>query len=508
MSELFNNPAQVEVLHDQGLDVEYSIQYRGVTTKRRVDGESALSDLQTEILRTAKRSGTVVGVVVFNQVLHDVAECGFLVTDGHTLQDASEVELSTEQEKHWREQHRAWKRRHKPSSRRAARAQPEPEHVEDEELVPVGAAVEPEVMSFREFTPTPPAERRTVHAAPPPGVHVRERVPERPQSAPAAPRTVAGMESLMDEGKHPDYATEGWRGGLNMLGLRLPPDEGEKRRRTYVRSIQEGWAGVGHITVVNEKGSSSKTPTALMLAAVLQAHGKGQVVVRDGNPSGNAHERAEYIPPAGKDEHGDPLNDGDLARRHLSTDLEPLTNTQLWDYLHLHTTDHYALLAHHVQHGEFDFLTDEQSDASYQALSPLARAIITDTGNVPWERRDVPVLHRTQQLVVPMLTYADRENGARKTLGDTLESRGGHYTDLVRNALIVIHQAEDNRKHERRAKEYEARWRESGAVRDVIRVPYDEHMASHRLRLRDLHDGTREAMLRLGAGAAEGLRAA
>lgn len=476
MTDLFGNPVQMEVLGLDSGEVQLVVRHRGVVAEHVVPADRAPDALVEEIRSASRRAGLVVGAVVFNAVLQDVAECGFLASDGERTWDAKDEELPEQQERRWENTHRAWKHTHRPAARRAAA------HVEERPTLPAPA------LSVRIPDYAPPAP----HA--------------RPQAAPPAARSsVSQMDSLMERGKHPEHAREGWRGALNMVGLRLPPGKDEDTRRKLVRSIQLGWPGVGYATVVNEKGSTGKTPTSLMLAGALQAHCKGQVIVRDGNPSGNAHERAEYIPPVGRDEHGQVFNDGDLARRFLEGG--PMENSQLWEYLHLHTTDHYALLSHHVQHGELDLLSDEQSDAAYQALAPLARAVITDTGNVPWERRDVPVLHRTQQLVVPMLTYADRDNGARKTLGDTLESRGGRYLDLVRNAIVVIHTAEGTSKHERRAKEYEARWLEAGAVRQVVVVPYDEHMASHDLRFGDLEDATRTALLRVAAGVAEGFRA-
>lgn len=328
---------------------------------------------------------------------------------------------------------------------------------------------------------------------------------------PAQPtrRQVRELESLMERGKHSQDAQDGWRGALNGLGLHLGPDTGESRRREMIQRIQRQWRGTKYATVLNEKGSAGKTPTVLMLAAALQEYGPGPVIVRDGNPSGNADERVELTAPAGVHEDGTVYTERDLAVAFAKLgEDQALDASTMGLFLHKHTTDKYALLKHYDTEGEFAQLDADEVDLVQRALEPHARAILTDTGNSPGERRDVPVLRRTDQLIVPMLTYADRENGARKSL-EMLERRAEKdplYAEQVANAVAVIHVAEPNRGHRREAEHLAERW--SDVVRAAVVVPYDPHMASNSLRFRDLALPTRTAFIEVADLVTEGFRRA
>lgn len=490
MSALFDSPVVVEM--SPGLDpgtVSYVVTTRDIPSPPKVVAEARAEDALAEHLaRAAKAAAKPVGVVVMNAALDTQPDLAFLVATAEETRDAVGEEVSAEQEEHWKTKHRSWRRKQKGRRR-----------------VPVAAGG---ISAPEAAQTTVPSEmhRASVRAA-----HVlttdvpvrekHERAPRRAEPAPE-PKRVADIPSQMDVGKHDPRAREGWQGAVNLLGLRVPPGKQEEYRRGLVQAVQRGWPGTGYATVLNEKGSSGKTPTALMLAATLQAHGPGVVAVRDSNPTGNAHKRAEWNPPQGSVAGVPVLNDGDLAKRYL--ELGPVDPTTMGMYEHTHTTDRYKLISHHVSRGDHDQLTEEMAEASYAAMAPNYRAIITDTANVPWERRDVAALRRATQLVVPFLTYPDREEGARTSLGESLESWGARYVDLVRNAVVVIHTAEDTREHRRLAEAAEARW--ASVVRHVVVVPYDRHMGSTSLRLGDLRDATRTAFLEVAAGVAEGFR--
>ncbi|HET9348218.1 MAG TPA: chromosome partitioning protein ParA, partial [Arthrobacter sp.] len=56
-------------------------------------------------------------------------------------------------------------------------------------------------------------------------------------------------------------ATQGWRGTLTRLGLRMDPSEEELTEREDIRTVSQHWPGPRTIAVVNRKGGANKTPT-------------------------------------------------------------------------------------------------------------------------------------------------------------------------------------------------------------------------------------------------------
>lgn len=563
MSALFQNPSLVHVTAGDTEDTfTVTIKHRGVTNTHTAPAANPAGAIGTELMHLASNAGKPVGVVVFNAVTPQMIPLAYLVATDVEVRDAADEEVSSEQERTWDREWKAWSRTHGtpkrarraatvPASRHEVEAaegdtgllesfqEEAPRDVESEIAAAekIHGPLAPETVermrvSTTEWDPDAvgrltPAVRtadvtqwakdtieaaNTVPAAQE-GVFTEQMVRDAMEPAPTTRRQARELESLMDRGKHSPDAQDGWRGALNGLGLHLGPDAAETRRRELVKTIQPGWRGTKFATVVNEKGSAGKTPTSLMLAAALQEYGPGQVIVRDGNPTGNAHERAEYASPMGEDEQDTGYTDKDLARVYASWPAADgatpaLDASTMAQFLHKHTTDKYALIAHHDSQGEFDQLDADDVELIQDALAAHARVIITDTGNSPEARRDVPVLRRTHQLIVPMLTYPDRENGARKTLS-MLERRGAedpHYLDLVSRAVVVIHTAENTREHQRQAQALARRWED--VVAKAIVVPHDPHMASHDLRFGDLRLGTRTAFLELAAAVAEGFRAA
>lgn len=525
MSALFDNPAEIHVHRLEDDSLEFTATHRRVPTTKRTTDEGLMMALAAYLCRIARNNGDV-GAVVFNNATEVMPELSFLVADDIHMRDAddedeaTEQEVSPEQEARWTQAHKAWARKHRArkGSRRPARETVPPTEeapVREYEDDPQPAALPP-VEDYdppaptREAGPSIMAEieeqmSRPALADSPPRLQEVATVAEE---APPARRKVSGLDSLMDEDKHPQHAQDGWRSSLNALGLRLPPGKDEKRRRDLIDSILAGWDGPRIAMLLNEKGSGGKTPWALLLAAALQRHSRGRVVVRDGNPTGNAHERAEYVEPLGVREDGSPLTDRDLARYYL--EHGDLDAAALARFLYLHTTDKFGLVAHHVPEDDRDQLDPEEVDASLDALIADHIALINDSGNNPYERRDVAVIRRADQLLLPMLTYPDRENGARKT-AERLESwaerpGGERYGWQLENAIAVVNTAEDSRLHRARAEKYAERWQ--GIVREVVVVPFDPHMASHNLRFGDLRLPTRTAVLEVAAAVAEGFRAA
>lgn len=506
MSELFDNPVLIEITAAEGNAVSFVATHRKVQTRRRSDYSNVATSIAEHLAHVSRKAqGRPIGAVLFNAAItpgtQDMQPLAFMVADEGGMRTADKPgvaqfqELSAEQEAHWTKEHKLWKRTNPFPKRRVLETSPpsrpnedrhmpeQPQPWEDIPTVDDGYDAEAVARLRPAVTPVEPGgvfTRQMVEQAMEPAPsrrEIRERethpaqVAPAPVAAPARPTRASDLPSLMDRGKHDQDAQDGVLGTLNRLGVgfHFPPTKAEEYRRERMKSILAGWKGTRFATVVNEKGGTCKTPTAMLLAAALAIYGRGSVILRDGNPTGNAHERGEFTVPLGVRADGSPFNDEDLARFFIANQYAPLNDTTMAQFLHFHTTDRYSLVATADSGEDEDQQMDtDEVDATYAAITPHASAVVTDTSNHPFDRRDRMVLERTDQLVIPITTYGDKENGARKT-AIRLEKRNEHCRDLVANSIVVIHTAERSRAHQRTAEDMAKRW--SKVTRHVRVVP-------------------------------------
>lgn len=80
-------------------------------------------------------------------------------------------------------------------------------------------------------------------------------------------------KSFIADGPVLEPAKQGWSGFANKFGLRLNPASKELTWREDVKLVSQHWPGPRTIAVANGKGSANKTPTTVMLAAVLARYG-------------------------------------------------------------------------------------------------------------------------------------------------------------------------------------------------------------------------------------------
>ena len=80
-------------------------------------------------------------------------------------------------------------------------------------------------------------------------------------------------------------ATQGWRGALTRLGFRMDPSAEELSEREDIRTVSQHWPGPRTIAVVNRKGGANKTPTVVMLSAILARYSGAATVAWDNNES-------------------------------------------------------------------------------------------------------------------------------------------------------------------------------------------------------------------------------
>ncbi|RNL59188.1 chromosome partitioning protein ParA [Arthrobacter oryzae] len=298
-------------------------------------------------------------------------------------------------------------------------------------------------------------------------------------------------------------ATQGWRGTLTRLGLRMDPSEEELSEREDVRTVSQHWPGPRTIAVVNRKGGANKTPTVVMLSAILARYSGAATVAWDNNESqGTLGWRTE------KGAHDRSVLDLIDASTEL---LSPSTNAaEIAKFVHHQTADKFDVLrSDENEEGDHE-VTAEEVDIAHQVLTRYYRLVVMDSGNTAraanWRR----MIDHTNQLVVPVTAIEDRAEAARLTL-QTLESRGGHDAELARNAVVIVSESTDAKRSMsgealKRAKDEAQRIADGFApfVRAVVRIPYDPALVNGPIRYEALQPATQRAWLAAAAAVAAG----
>ncbi|MDI2035921.1 chromosome partitioning protein ParA [Paenarthrobacter nitroguajacolicus] len=384
---------------------------------------------------------------------------------------------------------------------------------------PVAAPVQPapveETAPAVEAQPWPPthvvAEAHTdLSTAPEATIPTGQRIPdaEAPQAAATATEVPATRRSLKETSflvSAPvlEPATQGWRGALTRLGFRMDPSQEELSEREDIRTVSQHWPGPRTIAVVNRKGGANKTPTVVMLSAILARYSGAATVAWDNNESqGTLGWRTE------KGAH----NRSVLDLIDSSTELlSPSTNAaEIAKFVHHQTADKFDVLrSDENEEGDHE-VTAEEVDIAHQVLTRYYRLVVMDSGNTAraanWRR----MIDHTNQLVVPVTAIEDRAEAARLTL-QTLESRGGHDAELARNAVVIVSESTDAKRSMtgdalKRAKAEAQRIADGFEpfVRAVVRIPYDPALVNGPIRYEALQPATQRAWLAAAAAVAKG----
>jgi cellulose biosynthesis protein BcsQ len=298
-------------------------------------------------------------------------------------------------------------------------------------------------------------------------------------------------------------ATQGWRGALTRLGFRMDPSAEELSEREDIRTVSQHWPGPRTIAVVNRKGGANKTPTVVMLSAILARYSGAATVAWDNNESqGTLGWRTE------KGAHDRSVLDLIDSSTEL---LSPSTNAaEIAKFVHHQTADKFDVLrSDENEEGDHE-VTAEEVDIAHQVLARYYRLVVMDSGNTAraanWRR----MIDHTNQLVVPVTAIEDRAEAARLTL-QTLESRGGHDAELARNAIVIVSESTDAKRSMtgdalKRAKAEAQRIADGFEpfVRAVVRIPYDPALVNGPIRYEALQPGTRRAWLAAAAAVAKG----
>ncbi|WP_461175252.1 chromosome partitioning protein ParA (plasmid) [Arthrobacter sp. Z1-9] len=298
-------------------------------------------------------------------------------------------------------------------------------------------------------------------------------------------------------------ATKGWRGALTRFGFRMDPSAEELSEREDIRTVSQHWPGPRTIAVVNRKGGANKTPTVVMLSAILARYSGAATVAWDNNESqGTLGWRTE------KGAHDRSVLDLIDSSTEL---LSPSTNAaEIAKFVHHQTADKFDVLrSDENEEGDHE-VTAEEVDIAHQVLTRYYRLVVMDSGNTAraanWRR----MIHHTNQLVVPVTAIEDRAEAARLTL-QTLESRGGHDAELARNAVVIVSESTDAKRAMsgdalKRAKDEAQRIADGFEpfVRAVVRIPYDPALVNGPIRYEALQPATQRAWLAAAAAVAKG----
>lgn len=349
--------------------------------------------------------------------------------------------------------------------------------------------------------PAPPAPvvAQPAPARPPagaaPGADERESSVPAPVHQPRRREVQAELrrQSLLEEITTQGPAHHGVRGMLNAMGLKLAPSKAELMERDNITKVSRHWVGPRTIAVVNGKGGSSKTPSTILLAALLARYGGGNVIAWDNNSTrGTLGWRTES--------GGHDATVADLLPRasHLlgtearASDLEAFTHHQ--------SVDHFDVLRSDPTQLASEQPADEVSfRAVHAVLARYYRIILIDTGNDESLPAWSSMIERTDAIVVPTITRPEHAESARLLL-DGLARSGRHGERLAEQATVIVSQASASEPSPAHYVEIF-----NGMARVAVGIPYDPAMSNSPLLLDSLGAASRRAWLAAGAAMTDAL---
>ena len=321
-------------------------------------------------------------------------------------------------------------------------------------------------------------------------------------SAPSADSAVSDDEvpmpprrSFLDEQSLEEPARQGWRGLLTNLGWRIPPGAAERAERADVQAVSQHWPGPRTISVVNGKGGAGKTPTTILLAAILARYGGAGVLAWDNNQTrGTLGWRTEQGP-----------HDATVLDLLPETDRLLGTGAQAADlahYVHHQTSDRYDVLrSQPLELAAAQRVSADDVDAIHAVAAKYYRLILMDSGNDESDPMWQQMIDRTDQLVVATTTRDDHAEAGALLL-EALSRRDPASAELASKAVTIVSQADPGTKQavvERIVEGYQ------GMVREVVTIPYDPALVGGHLRSTTLKPATQRAWLHAAAAVARGL---
>jgi len=332
---------------------------------------------------------------------------------------------------------------------------------------------------FYQSPPTPPTQTFTNQPA---------QFQAQPSPAALAPVETDPLKvSLLNAQKNEVPARLGWRGSLNRhLGTTLAPTEYERRVRVDEAAVSTHWPGPRTIAVVNGKGGAGKTPTAILIAALLARYGGGGVVAFDNNPTrGTLGWRTEQGP------HNNTVIELLPEVEHL---LSPsATAAEINKFVHHQPTDRYDVLPSRAEALDSTTETEQAFDKIHAVLTKYYRVVVIDSGNDESSPSWLAMIKKADALIVPTITRPEHAESARLLLNELAHS-GQHGAKLAQNALVIVLQAS---KAEPTPNQLVQTFKQ--ITRDAIGISYDPAMSARPLMYETLNPASRRAWLAAAA---------
>lgn len=332
-------------------------------------------------------------------------------------------------------------------------------------------------------------------------------------------------------------ATQGFRGTLNGMGLKLAPAEAELAerrealRQELAREEQERLAAEQHaqeeaaretrraardraaaekdraqraiiqtsfekpkkVLFANYKGGQGKTTATYGVGATAGRIRGGDVIAWDANETqGNLGFRAQKAPTARSvvDLLEEAAPDFATVEGSKRATLARFTRSQ-GDNL-------FAVLASDESRDRQDLVDAEAFETVHEILGRFFSLILIDTGNNHRVSHFKAALEAADQLVVPISAGADGAHAAEAML-DSFESLG--HTDLVQNAVVLLNDSATRRGD---ATDIAAKFEQR--VRAIIPIPFDPALDSgDEINFEALQPATRAAYQEATAAIARGL---
>lgn len=338
----------------------------------------------------------------------------------------------------------------------------------------------------------PADDTTTAEAAPPaPG----------PQPSPAqdqpyeARRERLERQSFLTQEQREEPATQGWRGAMTRLGIRMSPSPAERAERADIQAVSQHWPGPRTIAIVNGKGGAGKTPSTVLLAAVFARYGGAGVLTWDNNQTrGTLGWRTEQGPHEATLMELLPQVDRLLSTGAQSADLA--------HYVHHQTRDRFDVLrSKPMELASAQRVEPEDVDAIHAVAAKYYRLIFIDSGNDESDPMWRRMIDHTDQLVVATTTRDDHAEAGALLL-EALGERDERSARLAQNAVVIVTQADPKAQPgdvQRVANGYR------DLARAVATIPFDPAMVDGILRYGSLRPTTQRAWLAAGAAVARGL---
>ncbi|MFT2708064.1 AAA family ATPase [Clavibacter zhangzhiyongii] len=338
-----------------------------------------------------------------------------------------------------------------------------------------------------------PVAASSVAAASPVPAPAAAPAPAAPADPPLTRR--AARQSFLTREEVEEPATQGMRGTMTRLGIRMSPSEAERREREWTRLVSQHWPGPRTVAVVNGKGGVGKTMSTICLASVFARHGGAGVLAWDNNQTrGTLGWSTEQGP-------------HDASILDLLPQVDRLLGTgaqsaDLAHFVHHQTRDRYDVLRSKPEvlatQQRFD---DTTVDLIHAVAAKFYRLVLIDSGNDETDPMWLRAIERADQIVVPTIGEAKAAESAALLI-EGLAERGGHFAGLAERAVVVVS-----------AHKHDLAPAELGKIsdgfaplaRDVVTVPYDPALGADVLNYGALRASTQRAWLRAGAAVARGL---